>query len=169
MARYVTAPLSSALTKFSSHLYSKGILLKLSENNSNGKARVKNKLQIMLQQRKCYNNRIILGYKTLATHAIHMAEVMQQIPKGGQMLSLCSSFKEASTKVVEIWISFLSSQPINHEDSSVQESSKTNSMDSYIEGDSESFSSEMETSYNVVHRQDMNEDAFELGQPKRHQ
>lgn len=34
-----------------------------------------NKLQIMLQRRKRYKNRTILGYKTLAAGAIHMAEV----------------------------------------------------------------------------------------------
>nr|KAF6291010.1 hypothetical protein mMyoMyo1_009390 [Myotis myotis] len=135
-----------------------------------------NKLQIMLQQRTCYNNRIILGYKTLATGAIHMAEVKQRLPpppppppKGGQMLNLCSSFKEVSTKVAEIWIFSLSSQPIDHEDSSMQASSKAKSMDSYTEGGSESFSSEMETSYNAMHRQDMNEHDFELGQPERQQ
>uniref|UniRef100_A0A667GF07 Phosphofurin acidic cluster sorting protein 2 n=1 Tax=Lynx canadensis TaxID=61383 RepID=A0A667GF07_LYNCA len=57
-----------------------------------------NKLQIMLQRRKRYKNRTILGYKTLAAGSINMAEV-----SGGQVLSLCSSVKEASVKVAEIW------------------------------------------------------------------
>lgn len=35
-----------------------------------------NKLQIMLQRRKRYKNRTILGYKTLALGLINMAEVM---------------------------------------------------------------------------------------------
>lgn len=34
-----------------------------------------NKLQIMLQRRKRYKNRTILGYKTLAVGSINMAEV----------------------------------------------------------------------------------------------
>lgn len=34
-----------------------------------------NKLQIMLQRRKRYKNRTILGYKTLALGLINMAEV----------------------------------------------------------------------------------------------
>lgn len=34
-----------------------------------------NKLQIMLQRRKRYKNRTILGYKTLAVGLINMAEV----------------------------------------------------------------------------------------------
>lgn len=36
-----------------------------------------NKLQIMLQRRKRYKNRTILGYKTLALGLINMAEVSQ--------------------------------------------------------------------------------------------
>ena len=34
-----------------------------------------NKLQIMLQRRKKYKNRTILGYKTLATGEINMSQV----------------------------------------------------------------------------------------------
>ena len=37
-----------------------------------------NKLQIMLQRRKRYKNRTILGYKTLAAGSIHMAEVRRR-------------------------------------------------------------------------------------------
>lgn len=37
-----------------------------------------NKLQIMLQRRKRYKNRTILGYKTLAVGLINMAEVRQE-------------------------------------------------------------------------------------------
>lgn len=57
-----------------------------------------NKLQIMLQQRKCNNNQIILGYKTLATGAMHMAEMMQRPPERGQLLSLSSSIQESSIR-----------------------------------------------------------------------
>lgn len=35
-----------------------------------------NRLQIMLQRRKRYKNRTILGYKTLAVGVINMAEVL---------------------------------------------------------------------------------------------
>ncbi|XP_054564788.1 phosphofurin acidic cluster sorting protein 2-like [Eptesicus fuscus] len=126
-----------------------------------------NKLQIMLQQRKCNNNQIILGYKTLATGAIHMAEVMQRPPEGGQVLSLSSSIQESSIRVAEIWISFLSSQPINYKDGTMQASPKAKSTNSYIEGKSESFS-ELEASYNVTPRQDL-EDDFDLRQPKKQQ
>nr|KAF6369108.1 hypothetical protein mMyoMyo1_010513 [Myotis myotis] len=61
-----------------------------------------NKLQIMLQQRKCNNSQTILGYKTLATGAVHMAEVMQRPPEGGQVLSLSSSIRGSSITVAEI-------------------------------------------------------------------
>ncbi|XP_054565648.1 phosphofurin acidic cluster sorting protein 2-like [Eptesicus fuscus] len=127
-----------------------------------------NKLQIMLQQRKCNNNQNILGYKTLATGAIHMAEVMQRPPEGGQVLSLSSSIQESSIRVAEIWISFLSSQPINYKDGTMQASPKAKSTHSYTEGKSESFS-ELEASYNATLRQDLEEDDFDLGQPKKQQ
>lgn len=39
-----------------------------------------NRLQIMLQRRKRYKNRTILGYKTLAVGVINMAEVRQVAP-----------------------------------------------------------------------------------------
>ncbi|ELK35203.1 Phosphofurin acidic cluster sorting protein 2 [Myotis davidii] len=108
-----------------------------------------NKLQIMLQQRKCNNSQTILGYKTLATSAIHMA-------------------KGSSITVAEIWIFSLSSQPIDYEDSTMQASPKAKSMDSYTEGKSESFT-ELDASYNLTHRQDLEEADFDLGQPKKQQ
>lgn len=52
---------------------------------------------------------------------------MQHPSEGGQVLSLCSSIKEASVKVAEIWIFSLSSQPIDHEDSAMQAGPKAKS------------------------------------------
>nr|KAF6501766.1 hypothetical protein HJG59_013759 [Molossus molossus] len=126
-----------------------------------------NKLQIMLQRRKRYKNRTILGYKTLAAGAIHMAEVMQRPPEGGQVLSLCSSVKEASAKVAEIWIFSLSSQPIDHEDSAMQAGPKAKPTDNYSEEEYESFSSEQEASDDAAHGQDLDEDDFDVGKPKK--
>lgn len=54
-------------------------------------------------------------------------QVMQHPSEGGQVLSLCSSIKEASVKVAEIWIFSLSSQPIDHEDSAMQAGPKAKS------------------------------------------
>uniref|UniRef100_A0A8B9EKC3 Phosphofurin acidic cluster sorting protein 2 n=1 Tax=Anser cygnoides TaxID=8845 RepID=A0A8B9EKC3_ANSCY len=112
-----------------------------------------NKLQIMLQRRKRYKNRTILGYKTLAVGSINMAEVMQHPTEGGQVLSLFSNIKEAAVKVAEIWIFSLSSQPIDHEDSTMQPSQKIKSTDNYSEEEYESFSSEQEASDDAVQGQ----------------
>ncbi|XP_014304857.1 phosphofurin acidic cluster sorting protein 2-like [Myotis lucifugus] len=127
-----------------------------------------NKLQIMLQQRKCNNKQTILGYKTLATGAIHMAELIQRPPEGGRVLSLSSRIQGSSITVAEIWISSLSSQPIDDEDGSMQGSPKAKSMDRYMEGKSESFT-ELDASYNLTHRQDLEEADFDLEQPKKQQ
>uniref|UniRef100_A0A8D1A7G8 Phosphofurin acidic cluster sorting protein 2 n=1 Tax=Sus scrofa TaxID=9823 RepID=A0A8D1A7G8_PIG len=126
-----------------------------------------NKLQIMLQRRKRYKNRTILGYKTLAAGSINMAEVMQHPSEGGQVLSLCSNVKEASVKVAEIWIFSLSSQPIDHEDSAMQAGPKAKSTDNYSEEEYESFSSEQEASDDAVQGQDLDEDDFDVGKPKK--
>ncbi|KFO22312.1 Phosphofurin acidic cluster sorting protein 2 [Fukomys damarensis] len=126
-----------------------------------------NKLQIMLQRRKRYKNRTILGYKTLAVGSINMAEVMQHPSEGGQVLSLCSSIKEASVKVAEIWIVSLSSQPIDHEDSAMQAGPKAKSTDNYSEEEYESFSSEQEASDDAVQGQDLDEDDFDVGKPEK--
>ncbi|KAM4038434.1 phosphofurin acidic cluster sorting protein 2-like [Anomaloglossus baeobatrachus] len=104
------------------------------------------KLQIMLQRRKRYKNRTILGYKTLAIGCINMAEVMQHPSEGSQVLSLFSNMKEASVKVAEIWIFSLSSQPIDHEDSAMNTSQKIKSTDNYSEEEYENFSTEQEVS-----------------------
>ncbi|NXX95214.1 PACS2 protein, partial [Centropus bengalensis] len=126
-----------------------------------------NKLQIMLQRRKRYKNRTILGYKTLAVGSINMAEVMQHPTEGGQVLSLFSNIKESAMKVAEIWIFSLSSQPIDHEDSTMQASQKIKSTDNYSEEEYESFSSEQEASDDAVQGQDLDDDEYELGKPKK--
>ncbi|XP_077116797.1 phosphofurin acidic cluster sorting protein 2 isoform X14 [Ranitomeya variabilis] len=126
-----------------------------------------NKLQIMLQRRKRYKNRTILGYKTLAIGCINMAEVMQHPSEGSQVLSLFSNMKEASAKVAEIWIFSLSSQPIDHEDSAMNSSQKIKSTDNYSEEEYESFSSEQEASDDAVQGQDLDDDEFDVGKPKK--
>nr|XP_033808091.1 phosphofurin acidic cluster sorting protein 2 isoform X1 [Geotrypetes seraphini] len=126
-----------------------------------------NRLQIMLQRRKRYKNRTILGYKTLALGSINMAEVMQHPTEGGQVLSLFSNIKEATAKVAEIWIFSLSSQPIDHEDSAMQASQKIKSTDNYSEEEYESFSSEQEASDDAVQGQDLDDDEYDVGKPKK--
>ncbi|XP_045063456.1 phosphofurin acidic cluster sorting protein 2 [Coregonus clupeaformis] len=126
-----------------------------------------NKLQILLQRRKRYKNRTILGYKTLAVGTIDMAEVMQHPTEGGQVLSLCSNQKEMLGKVAEIWIFSLSSQPIDHEEAALQEGTKIKCSDTYSEEEYESFSSEQEASDDAVQGQDLEDDEYDVRKPKK--
>uniref|UniRef100_A0A8C4HAN6 Phosphofurin acidic cluster sorting protein 1 n=1 Tax=Dicentrarchus labrax TaxID=13489 RepID=A0A8C4HAN6_DICLA len=108
-----------------------------------------NKLQIMLQRRKRYKNRTILGYKTLALGLINMAEVMQHPSEGAQVLGLHSQLKDASVPVAEIRVYSLSSQPIDHEGPKA----KMSDIDNYSEEEEESYSSEQEGSDDPIHGQ----------------
>lgn len=126
-----------------------------------------NKLQIMLQRRKRYKNRTILGYKTLAVGNIDMSEVMQHPTEGGQVLPLCSNQKEMLGKVAEIWIFSLSSQPIDHEDAALHSGQKIKCSDNYSEEEYESFSSEQEASDDAVQGQDLEDDEYEVRKPKK--
>uniref|UniRef100_A0A3P8VES1 Phosphofurin acidic cluster sorting protein 2 n=1 Tax=Cynoglossus semilaevis TaxID=244447 RepID=A0A3P8VES1_CYNSE len=126
-----------------------------------------NKLQIMLQRRKRYKNRTILGYKTLAVGSIDMAEVMQHPTEGGQVLPLCSNTKDMLGKVAEIWIFSLSSQPIDHEEAALQGGQKIKCSDNYSEEEYESFSSEQEASDDAVQGQDLEDDEYDVRKPKK--
>ncbi|XP_073729560.1 phosphofurin acidic cluster sorting protein 2 isoform X2 [Misgurnus anguillicaudatus] len=125
-----------------------------------------NKLQILLQRRKRYKNRTILGYKTLAAGSIDMAEVMQHPAEGGQVLALCSNQKEFLGKVAEIWIYSLSSQPIDHEEAAIL-GQKMKCSDNYSEEEYESFSSEQEASDDAAQGQDLEDDEYEIRKPKK--
>uniref|UniRef100_A0A8C8END3 Phosphofurin acidic cluster sorting protein 2-like n=1 Tax=Oncorhynchus tshawytscha TaxID=74940 RepID=A0A8C8END3_ONCTS len=115
-----------------------------------------NRLQIMLQRRKRYKNRTILGYKTLAVGVINMAEVMQHPTDGAQVLGLHSNVKEVPVRAAELSVYSLSSQPIDHEDGSGQPGTKAKAldrspdMDNYSEDDDDSYSSEQEASDDAV-------------------
>ncbi|XP_056902531.1 phosphofurin acidic cluster sorting protein 2 isoform X2 [Takifugu flavidus] len=132
-----------------------------------------NRLQIMLQRRKRYKNRTILGYKTLAVGVINMAEVMQHPTDGGQILGLHSNVKEAPVRVAEISVYSLSSQPIDHEDGSGQAGRKTKTsdrspdLDNYSEEDDDSYSSEQEASDDAVHGPDLYDEDDEVRKPKK--
>uniref|UniRef100_H0XYC2 Phosphofurin acidic cluster sorting protein 1 n=1 Tax=Otolemur garnettii TaxID=30611 RepID=H0XYC2_OTOGA len=114
-----------------------------------------NKLQIMLQRRKRYKNRTILGYKTLAVGLINMAEVMQHPSEGALVLGLHSNVKDVSVPVAEIKIYSLSSQPIDHEGIKSKLSDRSPDIDNYSEEEEESFSSEQEGSDDPLHGQDL--------------
>uniref|UniRef100_A0A671SEP9 Phosphofurin acidic cluster sorting protein 1-like n=1 Tax=Sinocyclocheilus anshuiensis TaxID=1608454 RepID=A0A671SEP9_9TELE len=101
-----------------------------------------NKLQIMLQRRKRYKNRTILGYKTLALGMINMAEVMQHPTEGAQVLGLHTTVKDTPVPVAEIRVYSLSSQPIDPEGPKA----KLSDIDNYSEEEEESYSSEQDGS-----------------------
>ncbi|XP_026092243.1 phosphofurin acidic cluster sorting protein 2-like isoform X2 [Carassius auratus] len=133
-----------------------------------------NRLQIMLQRRKRYKNRTILGYKTLAVGVINMAEVMQHPTDGGQILGLHSNVKEAPVRAAELSVYSLSSQPIDPEDGSSQPETKAKAsdrspdMDNYSEDDDDSYSSEQEASDDAVQGQDLyDEDDDVQRKPKK--
>ncbi|XP_055929352.1 phosphofurin acidic cluster sorting protein 1-like [Argiope bruennichi] len=77
-----------------------------------------NNLQIMLQRRKRYKNRAILGFKTLAGGVINMAEVLQR-PMDKE-LELHSNNKEKSEIIAKIFMYAISSQPVDHEEADRQ-------------------------------------------------
>ncbi|KAB5559214.1 hypothetical protein PHYPO_G00026410 [Pangasianodon hypophthalmus] len=133
-----------------------------------------NRLQIMLQRRKRYKNRTILGYKTLAVGVINMAEVMQHPTDGGQILGLHSNVKEAPVRAAELSVYSLSSQPIDPEDGSgqpgakVKASDRSPDLDNYSEDDDDSYSSEQEASDDAVQGQDLyDEDDDVQRKPKK--
>uniref|UniRef100_A0A671PG99 Phosphofurin acidic cluster sorting protein 2-like n=1 Tax=Sinocyclocheilus anshuiensis TaxID=1608454 RepID=A0A671PG99_9TELE len=129
-----------------------------------------NRLQIMLQRRKRYKNRTILGYKTLALGVINMAEVLQHPTDGGQILGLHSNMKDAPTRVAEISVFSLSSQPIDHEYGNGQTGAKTKTsdrspeMDNYSEDDDDSYSSGQEGSDDAGHAQVLDSDPVDQTQ-----
>jgi len=73
-----------------------------------------NTLQIMLQRRKKYKNRTILGYKTLAVGIINMSQVLQR-----QMdleLELVGGKGGSGAVLGKVFLLSLSSQPVDHEE-----------------------------------------------------
>ncbi|XP_028330218.1 phosphofurin acidic cluster sorting protein 1 isoform X2 [Gouania willdenowi] len=125
-----------------------------------------NKLQIMLQRRKRYKNRTILGYKTLALGLINMAEVMQHPSEGAQVLGLHSQLKDVSVPVAEIRVYSLSSQPIDHEGPKAKLSDRSPDIDNYSEEEEESYSSEQEGSDDPIHGQYLYDEDEEVRKKK---
>uniref|UniRef100_A0AAX7TWU0 Phosphofurin acidic cluster sorting protein 1 n=1 Tax=Astatotilapia calliptera TaxID=8154 RepID=A0AAX7TWU0_ASTCA len=115
-----------------------------------------NRLHVMLQRRKRYKNRTILGYKTLAVGVVNMAEVMQRPTDGAHILGLHSNLKDASVRAAELSIHTLCSHPIEIEDTTGHHGNKGKASDrspdveNYWEDDDDSFSSEQEGSDDAV-------------------
>ncbi|KTF84721.1 hypothetical protein cypCar_00024198, partial [Cyprinus carpio] len=125
-----------------------------------------NKLQIMLQRRKRYKNRTILGYKTLALGMINMAEVMQHPTEGAQVLGLHTTEKDTPLPVAEIRVYSLSSQPIDPEGPKAKLSDRSPDIDNYSEEEEESYSSEQDGSDDPLQGQYLYDDEDELRKKK---
>ncbi|XP_042083743.1 phosphofurin acidic cluster sorting protein 1 isoform X3 [Haplochromis burtoni] len=123
-----------------------------------------NRLHVMLQRRKRYKNRTILGYKTLAVGVVNMAEVMQRPTDGAHILGLHSNLKDASVRAAELSVHTLCSHPIEIEDTTDHHGNKGKASDrspdveNYWEDDDDSFSSEQEGSDDAVLPQDIFDD-----------
>ncbi|CAH1263289.1 PACS2 [Branchiostoma lanceolatum] len=108
-----------------------------------------NKLQIMLQRRKRYKNRPVLGFKTLAVGLVNMAQVLQR-PMDSD-LNMYS--KESKSHVAAVRIVGMSSQPVDHEEGATGGRRKAESTadrspgeDNESDEDDEFFSSDQEGS-----------------------
>ena len=77
-----------------------------------------NRLQIMLQRRKRYKNRTILGYKTLCSGTINMAAAIQrQIDMELELYGdVAAAAKENVAPLARLQVHSLSSQPVDHEE-----------------------------------------------------
>ncbi|XP_037092001.1 phosphofurin acidic cluster sorting protein 2-like [Pollicipes pollicipes] len=73
-----------------------------------------NKLQIMLQRRKRYKNRTILGFKTLAVGVINMSQILQR--SVDKDLRLYSDPKERQNLAAILTMESLVSQPVEQDD-----------------------------------------------------
>ncbi|RWS30045.1 Phosphofurin acidic cluster sorting protein 2-like protein [Leptotrombidium deliense] len=95
-----------------------------------------NQLHILLQRRKRYKNRAILGFKTLAAGLINMSEVLQRSNCMEKELDLRGCVKDLGKNevVARIGMSTLKSQPIDQE---VSRRHGKLTLDRSTEGDSE--------------------------------
>ncbi|XP_075719656.1 phosphofurin acidic cluster sorting protein 1-like isoform X2 [Rhinoderma darwinii] len=129
-----------------------------------------NNLQIMLQRRKRYKNRTILGYKSLAIGVINMAEVMQRPTEGMKVMDLHSNHKDPAFRVAEISIFSLSSQPVDHEEVTAVTRPKVKGLDAEPyweeEDDEDSYSSEPDGS-DEGQGQDVDDEDDEMRRPKK--
>uniref|UniRef100_A0AAQ4QGX1 Uncharacterized protein n=1 Tax=Gasterosteus aculeatus aculeatus TaxID=481459 RepID=A0AAQ4QGX1_GASAC len=114
-----------------------------------------NRLHVMLQRRKRYKNRTILGYKTLAVGVIDMAEVMQRPTDRAHILGLHSNLTDVSMCAAQLSVHSLSSQPIQQEDTTGLHDCSPDMENYWEDDDDDSFSSEQEVS---DPRQDMYDD-----------
>nr|XP_006814754.1 PREDICTED: phosphofurin acidic cluster sorting protein 1-like [Saccoglossus kowalevskii] len=106
-----------------------------------------NKLQIMLQRRKKYKNRTILGFKTLASGLVSMSQVLQK--SVDNELNLYSNSKDGRVHVAQVVVWGLTSQPVDQDDQIRRKRrghDRSPDVYNYSDDDDESFSSDQEGS-----------------------
>ncbi|XP_001625918.2 phosphofurin acidic cluster sorting protein 2 [Nematostella vectensis] len=91
-----------------------------------------NNLQVMLQRRKKYKNRAILGFKTLAVGLVDMGQVLQFNMDNQLKLYV----KGNSSHVAQVTVSSLTSQPVDTESDRVQGSTTVPNMSYVRDGES---------------------------------
>ncbi|KAF4518124.1 hypothetical protein B566_EDAN004474 [Ephemera danica] len=80
-----------------------------------------NRLLVMLQRRKRYKNRTILGFKTLAEGTINMSQVLQrQMDIELELMAGEASKDNKRDVVARVSVLALSSQPVDHEDAGLR-------------------------------------------------
>lgn len=75
-----------------------------------------NKLHVMLQRRKRYKNRTILGYKTLADGVVNMSQVLQrQLDLELDLFNEAKETKGHNNIAARVSVNALNSQPVDYE------------------------------------------------------
>ncbi|XP_053908438.1 phosphofurin acidic cluster sorting protein 1 [Cuculus canorus] len=123
-----------------------------------------NRVQVMLQRRKRYKNRTILGYKTLAVGLIDMAEVLQHPCEGALALVLHRAVKATRVPVAEVRVLSLASQPLPQE-AKGKLADRSPDLENFSEEEDESFSSE--GSEDPLPAQDLFDEEEELPKGKK--
>ncbi|EFX79929.1 hypothetical protein DAPPUDRAFT_304323 [Daphnia pulex] len=103
-----------------------------------------NRLQVMLQRRKRYKNRTILGYKTLCSNTINMVAAVQrqmdmELELYGEATS--TSGKESVAPLARLQVQSLTSQPVDHEEAAERVGGMRSGFVRYEDEDDDEFSS----------------------------
>ncbi|XP_068682764.1 phosphofurin acidic cluster sorting protein 1-like isoform X1 [Montipora foliosa] len=95
-----------------------------------------NNLQIMLQRRKKYKNRTILGFKTLAVGLVNMGQVLQHSVENQLKLYM----KGSSVPVAQITVNSLTSQPVEADGDRIAGSTVRGDVDENSSDDDDDYS-----------------------------
>lgn len=117
-----------------------------------------NILQVMLQRRKRYKNRAMLGYKTLAMGNVDMAQIIQSPIVEESILDLISSNKDRRNSIVvsaQVVMSSVYSTPTDEVEVGIgrsgkqMEADRSPDVDNYTDDEEETFSSDADMGSDV--------------------